>query len=475
MRSYLIISTLILTSLLSVSQTNSATPPDFETGYDEFDSVVILGGNLFTGVEDHLVENEGVWVSNGRLMKVNQTVPDSIKEESRIVELDPGNTILPGLLDLHAHYNMDLIGEGRIEEMTYNPVVYLANGVTTTFPAGEYQPERVLEAKNRINRGDQIGPRILNSGPYIGRENPEYPDADGAKVKEIVDTWAEKGVEGFKAKGANPEQLEALIQSAHRHGLTVTGHLDSGRGHTTNSVDAIKMGIDRVEHILGGYPLDREQAAYPVWNEVDTTDAEFRKIVDLFIDHRVNFDATLTAPVYFTELEEGFDYWVDEREFFTSHIQDRVADQERERNELMSGLYQAMLRTTKAFYDAGGGDLITLGTDAPSRGEFLPGFGAHRELHTFVFAGIPETSALRIATQNGAKAINEGELLGTLEEGKLADLFIIDGDPVEEITNTRKVKMVMKDGLLYDPEVLLDQVKGSIGPSDESDYEEWGW
>ncbi len=447
----------------------------FETGYDDSSSVVITGGNLFTGLDDQITENKGIWVSNGRLMTVNQPVVDSIKAKSKVIELESDQTVLPGIVDLHAHYNMDLIGEGRVDEMTYNPVVFLANGVTTTFPAGEYNPDRVLEAKKRINRGDQTGPRIINSGPYIGRENRDYPDADAEKVTEIVDRWAEKGAGGFKAKGANPEQLEALIKAAHRHGLTVTGHLDSGRGHSTNSVDAIKMGIDRVEHILGGYPLDREQAAYPVWNEVDTTDAEFRKIVDLFLKHEVYFDATLTAPVYFTELKEGFDYWVDEREFFTPYIQERVDGRERERNELMSGLYHAMQRTTKSFYDAGGGHLLTLGTDAPSRGEFLPGFGAHRELHTFVLAGIPEASALRIATKNGAKAINQGEFLGTIEAGKLADLFVIEGDPLEDITNTRNVKIVIKDGLLYDPDVLLEQVLESIGPSHESDYEKWSW
>ena len=447
----------------------------FETGYDDSSSVVITGGSLFTGAGNRVKDNKGIWVHNGRLMTVNKSIPDSIKAESKVIELESGQTVMPGMVDLHAHYNMDLIGEGRVDEMRYNPIVFLANGVTTTFPAGEYNPDRVLEAKNKINRGDQTGPRIINSGPYIGRENRDHPEADAEKVTEIADTWAEKGAGGFKAKGANPEQLEALIKAAHRHGLTVTGHLGSGRGHSTNSVDAIKMGIDRVEHILGGYPLDRDQAAYPVWNEVDTTDSEFRNIVDLFLEHEVYFDATLTAPVYFTELKEGFDYWVDEREFFTPYIHERVAYQEREHNELMSGLYHAMQRTTKAFYNAGGKHLLTLGTDAPSRGEFLPGFGAHRELHTFVLAGISEADALRIATINGAKAINKGELLGTLEPGKLADLIVIEGNPLDQITNTRNVNIVMKNGRLYDPRTLLDQVKGKIGPEDESDYEEWSW
>jgi imidazolonepropionase-like amidohydrolase len=80
----------------------------------------------------------------------------------------------------------------------------------------------------------------------------------------------------------------------------------------------------------------------------------------------------------------------------------------------MDGLYDAMKRSTKAFYEAGGGNLITLGTDAPSHGYFLAGFSAHREMHTMVMAGIPEAAVLKIATQNSANAIGKGSLLGSI-------------------------------------------------------------
>jgi hypothetical protein len=84
------------------------------------------------------------------------------------------------------------------------------------------------------------------------------------------------------------------------HGLTVTGHLDSGFQNSTNARDAILMGIDRVEHILGGDELDSTMQAYPVWNKVDIKSKEFKDIVNLFVSHHVVFDPTITAPVYFT-------------------------------------------------------------------------------------------------------------------------------------------------------------------------------
>src|SRR5690606_33457115 len=98
--------------------------------------------------------------------------------------------------------------------------------------------------------------------------------------------------------------------------------------------------------------------------------------------------------------------------------------------------------TTKTFYDAGGGDLLTLGTDNPSRGEFLPGFSAHRELHTLVLAGIPPEAALRIGTINGARALGVSDRLGSIEVGKLADLFVVSGNPLADIRNTRNVRLV---------------------------------
>src|SRR5690606_14665466 len=153
--------------------------------------------------------------------------------------------------------------------------------------------------------------------------------------------WAE-GVRHFKAKGASPETIRALVERVHFHGGTVTGHVDSGARGSTNSVDAIEAGIDRIEHILGGYVLDRTQAAYPVWNQVDTASAEFRRTVQLFLDNEVYYDPTVTAPIYLTEKVEGFDFWVDEPSFFTPYVQELVAGREPRSSELMTNLYDAM-------------------------------------------------------------------------------------------------------------------------------------
>jgi imidazolonepropionase-like amidohydrolase len=436
----------------------------------------IEGGWLVDVEAGERIPNPGVLISpDGRIARVGEDgagAPDAV--EPALIELADGQTLLPGLIDLHAHYNMDLTGDGRVEETRYNPLVFLANGVTTTFPAGEYHPEVMRALQARLEGGEQIGPRLLRSGQYFGSTRLDWdPDITAEEIHAEVDAlWAE-GVRHFKAKNAGPEHIRALVERAHHHGGTVTGHVDSGARGSTNSVDAIEAGIDRIEHILGGYVLDREQSAYPVWNQVDTASADFHRTVQLFLDNEVYYDPTVTAPIYLTEKVEGFDFWFDEPSLFTPYVQGIVAEREPRSSELMSSLYESMKRGLLAFYNAGGGPWITLGTDNPSAGEYLAGFSAHRELHAMVLAGLPPIAALRAGTINAARAVKMEDEIGTIEPGKWADLFVIDGDPLADIQNTRNVVLVLRAGTPYDPSSLLEQARGRIGPAGPDERADW--
>jgi len=443
-------------------------------------SLYIKGGWYFETDRGEMVKNKGILVRNGRLYEVGAEPQETESDNYRVINLKDDQYVLPGIVDVHAHYRMDAFGSDslrEVDEFKYNGIVYLANGVTSTFTNGVYYPEMELAAKKLFNSGKWTGPRFYASGPYFGSARPGWKEYSKEEIYQQVDYWTARGVDAFKTKGGSPETIQHLITRAHQQGRTVAGHLSSGYRNSTNSIDAIDMGIDRVEHILGGYVLDRDRPAYPVWNTVDTTSSEFKKTVQYFLDHHVYFDATINAPVYFTTLDgkKGFDYWADEQAMFTPYVQQLLGPRQEERgsSQLMNGLYWAMRRTTKAFYDAGGGDLITLGTDAPSHGYFLAGFGAHREMHNMVMAGIPEVDVIKIATQNSADALGKGSLLGSIEAGKLADLFIVQGNPLQDITNTRNVQLVIRSGQVYHPDKLLDMVKGKIGPESGSETENW--
>jgi imidazolonepropionase-like amidohydrolase len=373
---------------------------------------------------------------------------------------------------------VNLFGRNRRDEVVVQPVVYLANGVTSTFPAGEYNPEDMAALRERVDRGEQPGPRIYNSGPYFGSVrkgwNPDKLPPDSIYAE--VDYWVSRGVKGFKAKGIGPVQLRALIERAHQHGLTVTGHLGSGYRGSVNPRDAILMGIDRVEHFMGGDALPATRSAYASLVDLDVGSPEFHRIIQLYLKHHVYFDATLTAYGYAakTDGDEAFVHWVDETKFLTPYMRSELKKRPPERvSEQFDRIYRVKPKALEAFYDAGGKDLITLGTDHPSTGEYLPGFSAHREIFALARAGIPPAEVLKIATIHGARAIGMGDRLGTIETGKLADLFVVRGNPLEDIRNTRKVQLVMKGGVVYDPDALLKSVEGKLGPAGPADAAKW--
>jgi imidazolonepropionase-like amidohydrolase len=425
--------------------------------------LIIKGGWLFTGASDKVVKNTGVLIVSGKIMAVNRPIDAVESAGARTITLRDDEYVLPGLIDMHAHYNM-MVGPKpiRADETQYNPLIFLANGVTSTFPAGEYNPEEMKALRERIESGQQIGPRLFNSGPYFGTARPGWDkNTTPEQIYKEVDEWVLKGAKAFKAKGINPEQLRALIERAHQHGLKVTGHLGSGDNNGVNPRDAILMGIDRVEHFMGGDELDPAKGAYDSWINIDVKSKEFKGIVNLFESRNVTYDATMTAYAYYgPDKNPNLEYWDDEIKYMTPEAQAYVRSHPLRTVPTMAAMYWAIQRTTKAFYDAGG--TISMGTDHPSTGHYLSGFAAHRELAALAGAGIPNAAVLKIATTNSAKALGVFDRLGTIEPGKLADMFIITGNPLVDIRNTRTVHTVIKSGVVYDSKELLSQAVGKI-------------
>lgn len=437
-------------------------------------ALLVVGGRLFDGLGDEARANPGLLLQGGRIAAIGEEALEA--ESAQRLELEDDCTILPGLIDLHAHYAVDLFGRGRVDETEVQPLVYLANGVTSTFPAGEVQPERMAAMKRAIDAGERPGPRVYRSGPYFGRWRRGWDEdvAPEALVAEI-EHWADEGITCFKAKGISPDHLRILIETAHERGLTVTAHLDSGFRSTVNPKDAVLWGIDRVEHFLGGDALPADRPAYTSLEKIDPNCRELAEVAALYVEHRTYFDATITAYGYFGARDpEVYAYWIDEREFFTPFVQEQVAERDPPKaNEQFERIYQVKHETLKALVKAGGLDLITVGTDHASTGEFLPGFGMHRELFALTRSGLTPARAIRCATRNAANALHLGGELGTIEVGKRADLCVVEGDPLEDIRATRAVRLVVKDGKLYRAEELLEAARGRLGPVDAEHEGDW--
>jgi imidazolonepropionase-like amidohydrolase len=437
--------------------------------------IVLTGGWLFAATSDARIHNPGILIRAGKFLRVGGDLTAAAPDALR-VQLDDGDTVIPGLFDLHAHYAIELFNAGRKDETVAYPSLFLANGVTATFPAGEMDPDAMRALRIRIDDGEQPGPRLLNSGPYFGTARPGWNRAiTTQQIYDEVDHWAELGAKGFKAKGITPEQLKALIDRAHAHGLSVTGHLDSGNRNSVNPRDAIMMGIDRIEHFMGGDAFTADRSAYASYEHMTFDTPEFKRIAALYREHHVNFDATLSAYGYYGKRDSAvFTYFTDEKRFLTPYMRAVIdARPPRAVNNQFENIYWTKRKEVKAFYDAGGGDLITLGTDHPSWGEFFTPFSVHRELLSLSLSGIPNAAVLRIATINSARAMGLGDRLGTIEAGKWADLVVVRGNPLADIRVTRAPRLVVKAGHLYDPATLMKAVEGKIGPASAADTAAW--
>ncbi len=221
-------------------------------------------------------------------------------------------------------------------------------------------------------------------------------------------------------------------------------------------------------------PADRSAyASLQVFDDFEGD--ELREIIDLYIERGVNFDATLSIYGYWGPHDpEMTEYWTDELRFLTPYMREIIeARPERPVLESFALMSPIKRRTLKAFYDRGGRDLITLGTDHPSWGRYWSAFGAHREILALARAGVPPVDVFRIATLNGARAFGVGDELGSIAVGKLADLFVVRGNPLDDVRNARDVEYVVSRGVLYQAVELLASVEGTIGPDDEAGEEAW--
>lgn len=438
--------------------------------------LVIRGGWLFDSVSDKRRPNAGIVISGGKITAVDADVEQQVLRTANVIDLADNDTVLPGMIDLHAHYNLDLVDKGRVEEVVYNGIVFLANGVTSTWSAGEYYPERVQAQRDRIAAGESIGPRLFMSGPYFGAFRCEYNiglasdecigwpnDITEDEIRHEVDYWDEQGVISIKIKQATPGEMKILIEQAHKHGITTSAHLANyDWKYDVELRDAILMGLDRVEHQLTLGSGGPESAEMP-------------QMIDLMLAHNVFYDANLQMYGGINERRTHAEemLWTNEARFFTPYAQALLEKRGDPPPESDNEEFTQRVLELKSLFDAGGERLLVVGTDEPVYTSLLPGFAYHRELLAMTYAGIPPAAVLRAATINGARALGVDKQLGSVETSKLADLVVVRGNPLDDIKVARDIKLVVKEGAVYDPVKLLQSAEGKIGPVGPDDHADW--
>ena len=198
-------------------------------------------------------------------------------------------------------------------------------------------------------------------------------------------------------------------------------------------------------------------------------------MIDMFLKHEVYYDANLQMYGGINLRSELGDamVWTDEAKYFTPYARALLEKRGPPGPESGEAEFTQRVLELKSLYEAGGEHLLVVGTDEPVYTSLLPGFAFHRELLAMVHAGLPPVAVLRAATINGAKSLKVADQLGSIEVGKLADLYVVNGNPLEDIKTARNVTLVVKAGGVYDPEALLRSAEGKIGPSGPDDHADW--
>ncbi len=358
------------------------------------------------------VENATVLVRDGKIAAVGAPVPRGMETIDAT-----GKTLLPGLWEMHAHF----------AQVEYGPA-YLAAGVTTARDCGG-EFEFITAVRDQINTHNGLGPRLVLAG---------LVDGSGAGTFGV--NWADTPDQGramvvkYKAAGfaqmkiynlIKPEVLSAITAEAHRQGMTVTGHIPNGM----TAFQGVEAGMDQINH-LG-----------PVAQEVRAVGLE--KAVQFFKDHHTVIDPTLAWGELLSHSPD-----VDIASFEPGFAKAPVTL----RSMIGSASGQGARLTEsfkiiRALHEAG--VPIVAGTD-----KAVPAHSLHRELELYVEAGIPPMDVIRLATIGSARAMGMDRDAGSIEAGKRADMILVDGNPLQNFADLRKISRVIANGRVLDPAQL---------------------
>jgi imidazolonepropionase-like amidohydrolase len=427
-------------------------------------------------------DDQEIVIENGRIVFAGlQYVAPPSPQGATILNLT-GKTVFPGLVGMHEHlfYPLPDGGPGLLplygEMADSAPRLYLAGGVTAARTAGSLEPYTDISIKQAIDGGQIPGPKLFLTGPYLEGApslGPQLHTLNGPDdAARTVDYWSAEGMTSFKGyMHITPAELKAAIDHAHAHGLKVTGHLCA-----VGFQEAASLGIDNLEH---GLAVDTEfyskkqegvcPGQRPPQEELAKMDVEGSRIQGTIRDliaHHVAITSTLAIFESFVPNRPPMNEEMRARtallpEAWGSYATTRAGIAEHADSTVWPRLLSMEMQFERDFVKQGG--VLMAGCDPTGYGGVLPGFGDQRNLELLVEAGFTPEEAIHIATENGARWLGQAGRFGTIAPARAADLVVVDGNPAEHIADVEKVEIVFKDGVGYDPQKLLDSVRGLMG------------
>ena len=406
---------------------------------------------IFNSLTGTLSKLNTLVVSDGKITSI-QPYPISDETQGEVVIDGEGGTLIPGFFDMHSHTTFQ------------SGLLYLAAGVTSTRDLGN-QNTVLNEIKEEIDTGKLAGPRIKPAGLIEGRS--QYSTNNGFivdsldKALEAVRWYADQGYFEIKTYNSmNPDWIIPIVEEANRLGLGVSGHVPA----FASANDLIEAGYQSIAHInqlmLSWLLAPGEDTRTPLRitalkraANLDLSREDVLKTLDMMVARNVALDPTamiherllVTRPgviqpgdiAYLSHMPIPYQRYrklpfvplVEEGDSRDYHL-----------------AFGKIMDLIKLLHEKG--VKLLLGTDDGS------GLSLHRELELYVEAGISESAVLSMATLGAAIYMEESDKLGIIEVGKLADFSMISGNPIDNISNIRQIRMVSKGGMIYFPEEI---------------------
>ncbi|HKI08816.1 MAG TPA: amidohydrolase family protein [Nitrososphaeraceae archaeon] len=399
-------------------------------------AIILEGATLIDGTGALPKHNTAIVINGTEIVYVsNNTSVNNYDIHSsatkNVIDLS-GKYIIPGLFDMHAHVANVRTNSYNQNESEYMLRMLLTHGVTTIRNPGG-PTEQSVALRENVSERKIIGPQIFTAGQLLNTPQIPVPFVEKQvqteqDVRQEVRNQVATGVDYIKLYvGLTPELVKAAINEAHSNGIKVIGHL-----YMTSWTDAADLGIDALTHGVPVSPFLLSEANQQKFLEagdhpfnhflwldlVDLNGPEINEMIKALVSNNIPVDPTL--DIYEAIIKE---------------------------DPLNQYLWSKVLQLTKMLYD--NGVTILSGSDIPNF-ELVPGASLHHELELLVEAGIPPLEVIKIATRNGAHALGIEEDVGTIVPGKQADMMILSDNPMDDISNTKKIEAVISDGQFVD-------------------------
>lgn len=437
------VATAIATLLVSSWSATRQAPQD--------SSLAITHVTVIDGTDSMPRYDQTVVVRGNRIVSVAPSAMARIPPGARVVE-GSGKYLIPGLWDMHVHTT---VVRGR----DVLPL-YVANGVTGVRDmAGDW--DTLTAWRRDIAQGRLVGPRIVASGPYLEGDLIPIPHILARtpdEARAAVDSLVRMGVDFVKVHGRlTPETYYAIARRARERGIPFTGHVP----RTVGAGNASDSGQRSIEHLLT-IPVDCTPAESVALRPRFTVQAALGRcssedVAPLYA--RFVRNGTWVTPTFTAQYEIAAwpsralpgdslaHYLPDSLRRYVAAIFPMPDSIPPGADEVGYAVLAKRIAQVAAMHRAG--VRILAGTDAPLRNS-PPGFGLHEELTLLARGGLSPIDILRAATLEPARYLGALDSLGTIEPGKLADLVLLDANPLTDIRNTRRIAAVIANGQLFD-------------------------